>query len=156
MKKIEIALIGLVVLLVLVLSGNNSSAQQFSSPLEYMNYISEQHQTINEDLWNYVKAASHRKNAGKVEAKEVLADKYSVRSTSQNIGSSIMPSGDNTVVINSTEVKPNSKIFVTPTSLTGKQTLVVTQKVEGQSFTVEMDRAINADIYFDWWILNVE
>jgi len=43
--------------------------QRFNSPLEYMDYIGEQHQTITEDMWNYVKTAAHSRNASKIDSK---------------------------------------------------------------------------------------
>jgi len=44
-------------------------AQQYAEPLQYMNYIGEQFNTLNEDLWNYVRTASHSKNVKKIESK---------------------------------------------------------------------------------------
>lgn len=45
------------------------TAQRFLDPISYMDYIGENYEVITKDLWDYMKAASHSKNARKIESK---------------------------------------------------------------------------------------
>jgi hypothetical protein len=63
--RIYVALISLI----FFFSDEDLMGQRFTSPGEYMGFISEQFITIHEDMWGYVKAASHSNNARKIETK---------------------------------------------------------------------------------------
>jgi hypothetical protein len=93
---------------------------------------------------------------GTVAAAKVKAGEFQVTNSSQTVGSGTISSGTTSIEIESSAVKANSKIFVTATSSTGGQSLIVKEKVEGTSFMVSVDSTTVADITFDWWILNVE
>ncbi len=74
---------------------------------------------------------------------------------SRSIGESVIKAGTTFVTIQTNKVKSTSKIFVTPTTLTS-QSLVVTAKVAGTSFTVSLNQSQSQDVSFDWWIVNTE
>ena len=92
---------------------------------------------------------------GTLAADKVEAGSYAIKETSELVGSSTLAAGDTEIVIENTNVQEDSKVFITPTTSTGGQTLIVSQKTEGESFTVSIETAIENDITFDWWILDV-
>ncbi|KKS20776.1 MAG: hypothetical protein UU80_C0043G0002 [candidate division WWE3 bacterium GW2011_GWA1_41_8] len=93
---------------------------------------------------------------GTIQATKVIADEYSVKGTSQMVGSGTIYAGQTFATIISPTVKGTSKVFVTATTTTGGQPLIVTEKLEGFTFTVAIDTPVWNDINFDWWIVNVE
>ena len=93
---------------------------------------------------------------GTINADKVSTKEFIVKQASEMIGSATIAAGGTSIVINSTKVRPNSKIFITATSGTGGQALIVSDKSEGVSFTASLDSAISQDITFDWWIISVE
>ncbi|NMB70302.1 hypothetical protein GYA27_03825, partial [candidate division WWE3 bacterium] len=93
---------------------------------------------------------------GEVKATTVTANEFQVKGASELIGSSSIKAGNKEVVIENNKIKTNSKVFVTATTMTGGQALIVTDKKEGESFTVAIESTTNDDVNFDWWILNVE
>jgi hypothetical protein len=93
---------------------------------------------------------------GTIKANTVVADEYQVKETSQLVGSGLLVLGQTQVTIYNTAIKEGSKVFVTATSSTNGQSLIVTQKVAGVSFNVALDHPVTADVTFDYWILNVE
>ena len=70
-----------------------------------------------------------------------------------SIGTDTIIAGQTSIVIETTAVTADSKIFVTPTTKTDK-VLSVTTKVEGESFTVEVAAAATEDVEFNWWVVN--
>lgn len=46
-----------------------AKAQRFESANEYMDFIGEQYNNISKDLWDYIKAAAHKRNASKIESR---------------------------------------------------------------------------------------
>ncbi|MEO1052691.1 MAG: hypothetical protein AAFX87_18805 [Bacteroidota bacterium] len=58
-----------------------SKAQQFESPVDYMQFISEQHLAISQDMMSYTSAAAHSKRAKKIDRKrqELLKTSLSAR-----------------------------------------------------------------------------
>lgn len=71
----------------------------------------------------------------------------------QSAGRSTLSAGQNKIVIKNQLVEEDSLIFLTPTSLTD-YILAVTQKVKGESFTVEIKSPSSNDIEFNWWVVN--
>jgi hypothetical protein len=115
--------------------------------------------TGNIDLFNgaiVIEPNGHITINGVVDAEVIIADEYVVKAASQTTGSAILPQGSNEIVIETTSPQENSKIFVTPTSSTGGNTLYIKGKINGVSFTVAIDAYASNDINFDWWILNIE
>jgi hypothetical protein len=121
-------------------------------------------------------------DSGKISAKEVVAGAFTVKvpvdvpnidtlttqeeidaavesalpiSQQSTIGSSKIPVGETRVEILSEFVDENTKIFVTPTSTTYGQSLIVSEKSAGK-FVVEMDSSALNDITFDYWIVKTE
>jgi hypothetical protein len=92
---------------------------------------------------------------GNFKAKKVTADEYSVTETSQMTGTAVLGANSHFVTISNPNIKSNSKVFVTPTTSTNGQSLIVSEKVENTSFTVSIDNTSGQPIDFDWWILNV-
>jgi hypothetical protein len=70
------------------------------------------------------------------------------------IGSATITAGSASLFVNNNQVTAQSKVFLTATSLTGGQPIIVSQKVPEQGFMVELEQAIENDITFDWWIIN--
>jgi hypothetical protein len=121
-------------------------------------------------------------DSGKISAKEVVAGAFTVKvpvsvpnldtlSTQEeidtavnsadavveesSIGSAKLTAGETTVQILSKFVDSNSKIFVTPTSKTYGQSLVVSEKTSG-AFTIAIEDGVAEDINFDYWIVKTE
>jgi hypothetical protein len=92
----------------------------------------------------------------KINASEVNAAEYKVTSTSEVSGTATLTSNQSEITINSTKVKSNSKIFITASNSLNGKSLFVDTKTEGASFKVKINEAINSDVTFDWFILNVE
>jgi hypothetical protein len=93
--------------------------------------------------------------AGTLAADKVEAGSYAIKETSELVGSSTLAAGNTQAIIPNINVKENSKIFVTATSSTQGQSLIVSEKIAEQSFTISIDIAISQDITFDWWILDI-
>jgi hypothetical protein len=72
-----------------------------------------------------------------------------------SVGEGIITAGTTEIVITNTNVKPGSKVFVTATTDTNDNTLVVSNKLDG-SFKVTIKRAFYVDIKFDYWVLGVQ
>ncbi len=84
----------------------------------------------------------------------ITAKKYNVDTSDTNaasVGEGIIPAGKTEVIIKTSAVSGNSRIFVTPHT---PALLGVISQVKGQSFTVMLDKAQTTDIHFDWWIIN--
>ena len=91
---------------------------------------------------------------GNLEASgSAIVNKLNLRKETTSVGTGTILSGASSIVINSTSVTTDSLIFVTATTTTDK-TLAVTNKVAGNSFTVEIKTPAEADINFNWWIVN--
>ncbi|OGE24972.1 hypothetical protein A3C26_00515 [Candidatus Daviesbacteria bacterium RIFCSPHIGHO2_02_FULL_39_12] len=73
--------------------------------------------------------------------------------TKPTIGSGKILAGKTEVVILTESMTQNSKVFITPTSKTGKQSLIVIEKKAGESFTVSIEESYSKDITFDWWVV---
>lgn len=71
-----------------------------------------------------------------------------------SIGEAEIMAGNKFVVVKASLVKPTSKIFVTARSLTGGQELIVTDVNDGE-FKVEIEKSVENNIKFDYWILGV-
>ena len=93
---------------------------------------------------------------GTIEAETVTADEFVLRGTSSNIGSGIILSGQTKITLLTPATKANSKVFITATTSTGGQTLIVGNKIPDTSFDIYIDNPIGSDIVFDWWIVNLD
>lgn len=71
----------------------------------------------------------------------------------KSVGSGKIATGTSFVEIENPLVKPNSRIFITPTSETNL-VLIVKDKIEGQKFVVSTQTPTPSDISFDWLIIN--
>lgn len=75
-------------------------------------------------------------------------------STSNSLsGTSILPSGQNQIVIQNDLVSAISQVYLTVTKGGKNQNLQIISKTE-KSFTVGLDFPISEDIEFKWWIIN--
>ena len=94
-------------------------------------------------------------------AKEVNTEKINVSTpgvdsngkSKASVGEGTITTGQTEVTIETTAVTADSRIFITPTSLTDK-VLVATEKVAGESFKVKILSPAGSDIIFDWWVVN--
>jgi hypothetical protein len=93
---------------------------------------------------------------GLVTKGEITAKKLNIDITNGSSASlgqaSILPS-QTKVVVYTTAVTADSKIFVTARTKTGFQ-LSVTSQSAGNSFTVELSGKTSKEVKFDWWIVN--
>lgn len=80
--------------------------------------------------------------------------KLNIDEEKSSIGGGTIPNGSTTVFVNSAAVTSKSRIFVTPTSETGGQSLIVKSKTAGKGFTVIIEKNYTSNITFDWWIIN--
>ena len=67
MKHVKMLVLGLI----LIACGTNLNAQDFSNPVEYLDYINAQYGTIMKEQWDYTKAISKGKGAKKVEKRRL-------------------------------------------------------------------------------------
>ncbi len=51
----------------LILLAGSLSAQQFNSPVEYLQFMNQESDAITKEMWSYVKAAAHSGNARKID-----------------------------------------------------------------------------------------
>jgi len=51
-----------------VLVAVTANAQDFKTPVEYLNYIGKETDVISKTTWNYTKAVAHSKSARKIDA----------------------------------------------------------------------------------------
>ncbi len=75
-------------------------------------------------------------------------------SSSSSIGGGKITAGSTFVTVETTSVTSKSRIFVTPTSETGGEVLIVKYKNAGSGFTVTIQNSQTSDITFDWWVVN--
>lgn len=76
------------------------------------------------------------------------------QSSTSSIGSATISAGQTSIEIQTSAVTTASKIFVTATSETGGQALIVKNKNPGRGFRVIVEKAYSANINFDWFIIN--
>ena len=70
-----------------------------------------------------------------------------------SIGEATIAAGQTEIVVETTAVTKDSRIFVTATTKTDK-VLSVTTKIEGESFTVTVTSPATSNIRFSWWVVN--
>lgn len=80
--------------------------------------------------------------------------KLNIDEENSSIGGGLIQSGSTSVFVNSPAVTSKSRIFVTPTSETGGQSLIVKTKTAGKGFTVIIEKSYSSNITFDWWVIN--
>ena len=77
----------ILIILGLIIAPTAIFCQSFNSPVEYMNYMSDQYKSINKDTWDYTSAVAHGKSARKVDKKrkEVLKTLEKAKSSIKKI-----------------------------------------------------------------------
>jgi hypothetical protein len=75
-------------------------------------------------------------------------------SSTSSIGSATISAGSTSIDIQTSAVTGASKIFVTATSETGGQSLIVKSKTPGRGFRVIVEKTYSANITFDWFVVN--
>ena len=126
-------------------------------------YVQDQYGALDVDFFNgklVIGTDGSLVSLGRVEAKVIAAQEFKVLgantlTTSATVGEGTILSGQTELVIQNTNVKTNSKIFVTPTTATDGRSIVVAQKQNG-NFKVTIDSAHDENIKFDYWIVQVE
>ncbi|RJR15965.1 MerR family DNA-binding transcriptional regulator [Candidatus Microgenomates bacterium] len=100
-----------------------------------------------------------------ITAENITATKFAVKpaldvttpqqaTASASIGEAVIAKNKTSVIVETSAISENSKVFVTPRSLTGGQALIVDEIVPGDSFTVKIETSQTKDINFDWWIVD--
>lgn len=74
-------------------------------------------------------------------------------SFSPSIGSATLPANQTLLTINNPSVTAQSKIFITPTTLTS-QVLSVMQILPGEGFVIAIPSTSSEPITFNWWLIN--
>ncbi len=93
--------------------------------------------------------------AQNIETKEITIDASDVNA--KTVGSAIIGSGQQSITIFTTAIKPNAKVLLTPTGPTGGKALYVATKSDFEGFTVSVDGSIAiSSIQFDWLIVNTK
>jgi hypothetical protein len=88
---------------------------------------------------------------------ELTASKLSFAEASpsaQVIGVATISANLTQVTVPTTQVTPNSYIYITPTTNPDNHILYVLDKNPGISFTVGLSTSYTSDIDFNWWIIN--
>lgn len=102
--------------------------------------------------------------AKKIEAQEIKSEKVKAgdyvvtenQTTNQNnVGSIIIRTGEQEVLITNEKVKYNSKIIVTPVGH-NPVSWVVSDKIDNIGFKIKLEKPAEFDIAFDYWIIGVE
>jgi hypothetical protein len=75
--------------------------------------------------------------------------------TNSTIGKAFIPAGTSEITINNPKVTDYTLVYVTPTSTTQNYVLYVKSKQNGQ-FVVGFDQALDVDVNFNWWIVQVQ
>jgi hypothetical protein len=99
---------------------------------------------------------------GSITGKDLTVNKINVVTGSatpegksnDSTGSATIKSGELELTVETTAITDKSKVFVTATTSTGGQALIVSEKKSGEGFTVNLDRSFGGDITFDWFIIN--
>ncbi len=95
--------------------------------------------------------------ATEVVAKTVTTEKLNIAnpvSGAEHIGTATIPAGATEIPVNTTATTANSKVFLTATSSTGGQALIVSYQEAGLGFIVSLDHTYASDIKFNWWIVD--
>jgi len=71
------------------------------------------------------------------------------------VGTAVIPAGQTEIFIDNLNIDANSKIFITATTSTEGQSLIVSEKSVGRA-KITIDTAVTSDITFDYWIVGVE
>jgi len=75
--------------------------------------------------------------------------------TNASAGSGMLPAGQKEIAIVSPNIKSESLVYVTPTSDTKNYVLYVKAKEDGR-MVVGFNRALDIDVYFNWWVIAVK
>ena len=75
--------------------------------------------------------------------------------TNSTVGQAVIPAGVSEITIKNPKVTDYTLVYVTPTSSTQNNVLYVKSKSAGQ-FVVGFTTAINTDVNFNWWIVQVQ
>ncbi len=115
----------------------------------------------NIEIQGNLKAKSLESDVLKVKRVEILEATYQESSDSAkpvvagtSVGSGSILTGQKEVFVPNSLVTNHSKVFLTPTTSTGGQSLIVSEKRSGEGFRVAVDKEIEKGIKFDWWIIN--
>lgn len=72
-----------------------------------------------------------------------------------SIGQATLKAGQTKVVVRTTSITANSKLFTSPRTKTGGQALIVESiNPLNQTAVVSVESAVSTDITFDWWIVD--
>jgi len=82
---------------------------------------------------------------------------------SRSAGQTILEAGQTEITIISDKIEENSMIYITPMNSTNNQVLYVKNKITDSSFTPEneaqftvaIDYALDHNVVFNWWIIQL-
>jgi hypothetical protein len=94
---------------------------------------------------------------GSVTAAKVSAGSFSVLGAGKTVGSGMIPAGELSVAISAPTLTSSlDHVFLTATSKTDGQALILTDKQPGKGFAVSVEKPVDHNITFDWWIVKEE
>ncbi len=88
-------------------------------------------------------------------AKEIHTEKLKIIGN-KTVGRARIISGDTAITINTTAVTATSKIFASFLTDTAGRTWYISEKTEGEHFTLKLSGGIPFDVDFDWWIVDTD
>jgi len=75
--------------------------------------------------------------------------------TDKNTGSVTIYTGQTEIFVENTKINNNSRVIVTPIGET-PVSWIVSEKREGQGFIIKLERSAEADVVFDYWVVQTE
>jgi len=70
------------------------------------------------------------------------------------LGEAIIPAGSLEIPVFTEAITEKSKVFLTPTTPTGGQSLIMSEIISGSGFVVSLEEPFSSDIRFNWVILD--
>ncbi len=88
------------------------------------------------------------------EEKQAISSVLGQTQVNAKTGTSILPAGQTEVTIQNKHVANNKQIVIVPTSDTQNKVLYLLAKKANEWFKVAIDKPINQNIEFNWWIID--
>ncbi len=114
-------------------------------------------QSESQENVEFFKGAITLNENGDIVTKGTLkAQKIEIETTDEenaSLGVGKIPEGESAAIINTKAVTEKSNIFITPKTLY-EGVLAVTEQKDQEYFKVEVEKAGEEEIFFNWWIIN--
>lgn len=87
------------------------------------------------------------------EAGSKINDLRSTTETNALLGTGMLMAGETEVIIENTQFKENDLIYVAPKGDDQNQVLYIKSRAQGEWFKVGIDKALDKDLEFRWWLI---